>query len=383
MKTAAFAAALALAFPFASCRSDDPVEARKAAVRKLYESGSAKIAVANSFEANKSKMWEGVLLAKERIEEEGLCPVSLEIVRCEDGGTTVSGTQKAYEIASDDEVCAVVGHGYSDITLPCSQIYQYHGILLFNFISTIHTLTDRNNPLIFSNMPNDATFGGAIARLCERNGYKRVFIYDQENASGTSLSNAFELNCNKYGISVANRESYESSTEAQEFSRHIRRWKNNFVFDAIFVAGRMPSIRTIIGEIRANGLDCPVVGADPFDDPLLAGALDQSENGRLFAVSNYDEQSENPEFVKFIESFREKFGEEPDQEALQAYDAVMVLAKAIGKARSAVPGEIAAALRSGTWNEAAGPYRFQQDGDSTGRRLTAKVFQDGRFVNIK
>ena len=373
---------LAAGLLLASCKSDDPVKERQKAIEKLYKDGSVKIAVTNSFDQNLSKMWEGALLAQEKINKSGKLPVKLELVKFNDGGDTVKGMMTAYEIASNDDICAVIGHGYSDLSLSCSLIYQYYGLLTFNYISTIHTLTERNNPLIFSNMPNDTKFGEEISKICEEKGYSSVIIYYLENSAGTSLSNAFEINCSKRGITIVNRDSYDSTAASFEFERTIKRWKNNFMFDAVFLAGRMPEIPEIISILRKNGINCPVLGADPFDDPLLTEQLGPEENGRIFAVSNYDAESKHPAFKEFYSDFEKKYGEAPDQEALQAYDAVMVLAGAIEKAGGANPTEIAQILRQQKWAEAAGPYSFDKNGALQKRGLTQKVFTDGQFVKI-
>lgn len=365
-----------------SCNNDDPIKLRQKAVRRLYKHGSVKIAVANSFDENQTKMWDGILLAQEKIEKENLCPVKIELIKCEDGGNAILGATKAYEIAADKQICAVIGHGYSDISLSNSLIYQYFGILHFNFISTIHTLTERNNPFVFSNMPTDIDFGDAAAELCERNGYKKVLIYYLENISGTSLSNRFELGCNKRGISIATRESYDVTTSPQDIERSIKRWKNNFAFDSVFLAGRMPGIKTVLDIARQNGVNVPFVGADPFDDPAFASQISFDEKGRLFCVSNYDEITHNDMFNAFNTTFREKFGYEADIEAAQAYDALIVLAKAIAKAGSAVPADISTALYNTTWDECVGPYIFQGNGAIYAHELTFKVFNDGKFSEL-
>ena len=367
---------------FSSCDDDDPVKERRSAVNRLYNKGTVKIAVANSFVQNQSKMWEGAILAQEKINSEALMPAKMELVKFDDGGTTIKGMTMAYQITSDDEICAVVGHGYSDISLRCSLIYQYYGILMFNFISTIHSLTERNNPLIFSNMPSDSDFADEISRICEQKGLKNIIIYYLENTSGISLSNAFEINCSKRGINIISRDSFDMTTSQQEFDRMAARWKTNFMFDSIFLAGRMPLIQQVISTVRENGINCPIVGSDPFDDPILADNLPESENGKIFAVSNFDIDCDNPKFVEFYSSFEEKFGVEPDQEALQAYDALMVLAGAIKKAGSADPGEIAHSLHQGFWTEAAGSYTFSNTGAVQYRKLTPKVFKDRKFVKL-
>lgn len=378
-----FVAFIFLGVLFSSCDDDDPVKARRVAVNKLYGKGTVRIAIANSFVQNQSKMWEGAVLAQEKINSSGMLPVKMELVKFDDGGTTVKGMTTAYQITSDNGICAVVGHGYSDISLRCSLIYQYYGVLMFNFISTAHALTERNNPLIFSNMPCDNDFADEISRVCEQNGFKNIIIYYLENTSGISLSNAFEISCSKRGISIVSRDSFDMTTSQQEYDRMATRWKNNFMFDAIFLAGRMPLIQQVITTARNNGITCPIIGSDPFDDPALANNLLESENGKIFAVSNFDADSDNPRFREFYYSYKTRFGTEPDQEALQVYDALMVLAGAIQKAESADPAEIARSLHQGIWSEAAGSYIFTSTGAVQYRKLTPKVFQDGKFVKIK
>lgn len=368
---------------FVSCSSDDPVAVRKAAVKNLYKHGTVKIAIANSFAHNQTKMWEAAVLAQEKINSEKLMPAKLELFRADDGGTPISGMKKAYEIAFNDDYCAVIGHGYSDISLPCSLIYQYYGLLTFNYISTAHEITERENPFLFSNMPDDNDYGDAIAELCDKNNYKNLLIYYLENTSGTSISNAVELSCNNYGINIVNRESFDLTSTTKSIDRSVKRWKNNFMFDAVFIAGRMPILQDIISIMRENGLDCPIVGADPFDDPLLTQNLTEAENGRIFAFSNYSKESKNPNFNEFYYAFKAKYNVEPDQEALQVYDALFVLAEAISIADSAVPADLAAILHKKLWNEAAGPYTFDSAGAIRGRRLTAKVFKDGEFVEFE
>ena len=151
--------------PLVSCSSDDPVKVRNSAVKKLYRHGTVKVAVVNSLEQNPTEMWNAALLAQEKINEEKIMKAKLELVKFDDGGTITAGTKTAYEIAADNDFCAVVGHGFSDISLPCSLIYQFYGLLNFNFISTVHELTERNNPYLVSNMPDDNDFGNEVARL--------------------------------------------------------------------------------------------------------------------------------------------------------------------------------------------------------------------------
>ena len=210
-----------------SCSSDDPIKNRNSAIKKLYSEGVVKIAAANSFSINTAQMWEGLELARDKIERENLCPAKIELQKIDDGGDPISGINKAHEIASQNGVSVVIGHAFSDITLPCSLIYQYYGILTMNFISTADNLTARNNPILFSNIPNDEEFGRNLANVFAAKGFKNIIIYYMDNNPGVSMSNSLELYCNKQGINIVNRESFDMSIQSVEIDRTIKRWKNN------------------------------------------------------------------------------------------------------------------------------------------------------------
>ena len=73
----------------------------------------------------------------------------VSLVEVIDNPTPSSGMRHAYEIASDNEIAAVISYTISDIAIPNSLIYQCYGLLMFNIISTSPKLRRGNNPLYF------------------------------------------------------------------------------------------------------------------------------------------------------------------------------------------------------------------------------------------
>lgn len=355
---------------FFSCSSDDPVKRRQLSVSKLYSKGSVKIAVEQSNEVENHQLMNALHLAQKTIMEEKICPVEIELVEVIDNPTPSSGMRHAYEIASDDQVAAVISYTISDIAIPNSLIYQYYGLLMFNIISTSPKLTRGNNPLYFSNMPDDTVIAGKAAELCSKKGFNKILIYSLDSDYGMGLANSFEMNCVVNDITVVDRQAYSENSTEGEHIKNISRWKEMLSFDAIFLAGQMPEVQTIYRLIRENGIDCPVVGGDTFDGPDFISSLKAADEGKVFAVSNFDEESENPAARKFYNAYKMEYNEEPGQDALQAYDALIVLAKAIASGESALPAKLAEKLK-----ETSGII----DGDS----LEAKVYSEGRFKRIR
>ena len=68
--------------------------------------------------------------------------------------------------------------------------------------------------------------------------------------------------------------------------------------------------------------------------------------------------------------YKKEYNEEPGQDALQAYDALIVLAKAIARGDSAVPAILAENLK-------------QTDGIINDDSLKAKVYSEGKLKTIR
>lgn len=364
-----------------SCSSDDPVIKREHAIAKLYEKqNTVKIAVANSYEKNISSEWNAALLAKEVIEENGILDKKIELIKVDDGADAIKGQKAAYQIASDNEICTVIGHGYSDISIPASIIYQYYGIFMFNTSSTAPKLTMSNNSLLVRNISNDNFFGKAAAELCAEQGYSRVIIYYLNKAASNSLANSFEFNAIGKKITIVTRDSYELTTPDEDFPEVFEKWKSNFLFDAVLLAGTNPILGTIVSQMRSNGIDCPIIGAESFEDKVFTDTLSSKDDGKIFAVSNFDIHSEEPAFKDFYKQYVEKYETDPDYEAVNIYDALMVIAKSIKQAESADPKKFVPIIRQTYWCEAAGPYTIDASGDVKNRKVYKKVFKNGEFV---
>jgi len=85
----------------------------------------------------------------------------------------------------------------------------------------------------------------------------------------------------------------------------------------------------IAKQLRAQGIDCPIVGADGWDG-LTDNAQSEVLNG--FYSNHYAADSTDPAVVKYVTNFKAKFGKEPTSFAALAYDSVYMLKDAIVKA---------------------------------------------------
>ncbi|MCR5724418.1 MAG: ABC transporter substrate-binding protein [Treponema sp.] len=388
MKKIAFIAACVLTFAsFTSCsQGDNPVKVREAAVTKLLKKEHRiKIAIAGPWAQNRDGLLNGFTLACDEVNAAGgVLGAQIELLPFDDNYTLDTGGRVAYQIASDNQICAVIGHVASAISISNSLIYHYYGILQFSPLSTTNVLTQQGFPYVLRNIPADRAFAERAAQFCIRQGWNRIMVYHVNSTYGAELSDTFELYCNEGGIIVPDRVSYENSYGVRDYSEVVKKWKEGYHFDAVFVAGILPQVGEIVSVFRASGLTEPIIGSVEFDEEKFFSIADNKAETDTYCVSLFNENEQNEAFLRFRKAFIDRYGHDVDYEALQGYDALKVLASAIEKAGSVKACDIAQALHAEeVWDEGSGPYRFDKNGDIQDRKLVIKKSIDGVFKVIE
>lgn len=376
-----FALILILALLASCVRSDNNEYKRnKAAERLLKKEHRIKIAAAGPWESRYNLLKEGIDLALEEVNGAGgVLGAQIELIPFEDQNMLFTGGLTAYQLVSDPQICAVIGHSSSSISISNSLIYHFYGLLMFSPYSTNPLLTKQGLPYVFRNIPDDDATAHKAAQFCEKMGWNKILVYYLNSSYGTGLANAFEIQSGN----VLDRVSYETSYTKAAHTTVAQNWINNYEFDAIFLAGLWPNTADVVAAFREAGINVPIIDGGEFDDPAFFQTAGTRNEENIYTVSPYNENSEKPAYIAFKNAFRAKYGKEPDIAALQGYDALKVLTKAIGNAKSVKASDIAKALRAERWNEGAGPYRFDENGNITNYTLHVKKPQNRAFKVIE
>lgn len=366
----------------ASCARSDNQEVmrNKATAHLLKKEHRIKIAAAGTWENKYNLLEEGLNLALEEINSAGgVLGAKVELIYFDDQRMLFTGGLAAYEIASDPQICAVIGHTSSSISISNSLIYHFYGLPMFSPYSTNPALTKQGLPYVFRNIPDDDATAKKAAQFCEKMGWHRILVYYLNTSYGTGLANAFELQSGN----VLDRVSYEAAYGKAEHAAVAQNWKENYEFDAIFIAGLWPDTADIVSVFRENGIDVPFIDGGEFDDPDFFRTPATRKEENVYTITPYNENSDNPVFRSFLNAFRAKYGKDPDIAAQHGYDALKVLTKAMENAKSVRAADVAKALRAERWNEGAGLYRFDANGNITNFTLFVKKPVQGAFRVIE
>ncbi len=167
---------------------------------------------------------------------------------------------------------------------------------------------------------------------------------DYSASQGDYFISAFEA----YGGEVVGEDTFVQGSGA-DFSGQLQRLQDlEAEPDMIFIASYVPDVGALIREIRALGIETPIVGGDAYDTTELYEVLgEEFGNDVYFSTHSWMGEETGEAMVSFIEAYEEEFDAAPDNSFIAlGYDAMMIAAMAIEEAGTTEGDAVAEAMRS-------------------------------------
>lgn len=316
----------------------------------------------------------GAELAVERVNAEGgVLGKKLRVIVEDSGGRPQSALDVAKKLITVDKVPVVIGEYSSGITIPIAQYTLQEGRVHLNSGSSSGRLRSIGNGA-FSVIGLDNVTTEFAANDVLEQGWKKAALIVPNNAYGQGVQEQFKKAYEKAGGKVVASILY---TEAQtsyrrELQQLERAQPDVFVYTAY---GKEAAI--INRESFELGLNKkPWYGI--YLQMCVADTPPEIAKGQI----GMDVNQIGPNGKFYEDAYRKKYNE-PFKSAFSgyAYDAVVMAAAAINKAKSAEPSKIRDALWEigKSFEGATGPIVFDQDGQRS-KQPYVRVRFDGSVV---
>ncbi len=261
---------------------------------------------------------------------------------CEDDEGDPAKSVNAYKkLVTSDEVSIIIGSLTSGCTIAITQQAQANGVLQIAPAATAVAVTDAGN-YIFRTCYTDPFQGRVGGKFAAVNlGAKTAAVlYDIGNDYSVGLRDNFIEEFTKRGGAVVANESY--ITNDKDFNAQLTKIKSTNP-EVVYLPDYYGTVALIAKQLRAQGITCPIVGADGWDG-LTENAGDEVLGG--YYSNHYAEDSTDEKVQKFVGAFKAKFGKAPNAFAALGYDSVYMLKTSIEKAGSADAEKVREALES-------------------------------------
>jgi branched-chain amino acid transport system substrate-binding protein len=307
---------------------------------------------------------------------------TLKVEAKDDEGKPDVGKNAATAFAGEPTVAGVVGNLNSSVAQSTQPVFSTAKIVQVSPANTNPSLTQganfatapvRTYPTYFRTCTTDAVQGPFAARYLFKLGIKKVATVHDKLTYGQGLVEAFSQEFKKLGGTITAAETI--NPDDSNFQAVISKVKPTGP-QAVYYGGQYPQAGPLSQQMKAAGLNVPLMGGDGIYDPkfiVLAGA---TANGDL-ATSVGAPTDSLPAGKKFLADYAAAGYKEPSGAyGAYSYDAANAIinalkvslkdAKDVASARQATID----ALGKVSFEGITGKVAFDKFGDSTSRVLT-------------
>ena len=277
---------------------------------------------------------QGVQLAVDEINDSKLLGKAKLKLVVKDDGSTPEGAKAAFlSLINQDKVIAILGPTLSGSAKASDPIAQNARVVVLGVSNTASGITEMGDFVFRDSLPESVVQPHTVKAAKERLGIKRVaIIYTDGDVFSISSQDAFKTAFLDEGVEVVAVRSIPEG--AADIRRQLDDIKAMNV-DAIVITSLVEDVVQVMKQARQIGIPDRVVfiGGNNFNTPRLAELAGPVAEGAISGAAWHAGEA-TPGNQAFVLAYRQRYGEDPDQFAAQAYTGVYLLAKAIKDAKS-------------------------------------------------
>ena len=322
-------------------------------------------------------MQRGFELAREEINNSGqLGDAKITFITEDDRGTVEDAVEAYNKLIHQGGVFVILGPANSSQVREAFPIAQQNRVVAISSLSSASGLSAIGDFNFRISLTTDVLVPTGIRITQEKLRYTKVgTIYDDTDLYSTDSNKGVRQALTANSVEILTTETYQ--TGEIDFSTQLTRIKETSP-DAIFISALAPEMI----EIMIQGRQLRIPTSVPFIVPDLTGdevaAAGDAAEGAI-AFTSWTSTADTQGNQAFVQSYRAKYGAEPNPWAAQSYAALYILVEAIANAQSADATAIRDALANiKDFDTVLGQFSFNTVGDAVYDLMVLTV-QNGNF----
>lgn len=322
---------------------------------------------------------KGVQLARKLYPE--ILGKKVELVIADNKSDKVEAATAAAKLVEQDKVNAIIGSWGSSLSMAAGDIVKNAQIPAVG-ASCTNPLVTQGNDFYYRVCFLD-TFQATVMANYAYNvlGAKKIALLQEvSNDYSVGLTTFFTEEFKKLtGDEDCIVELQKYNTGDTDFSAQLQNIKSKNP-DAIFAPGNFTEAAMAIKQGKDLGITAPFLGTDTWETPAFIEVGGAAVEDVIFSTFFDADKPINEESTKFVEAYREEYGEDPAAVSALSYDAYLVILDAIERANSDDPVKIKEEIAKTTsFPGAAGSITLDENGDAI-KDAVLKTVKDGKFT---
>ena len=330
----------------------------------------------------------GALLAIDEANTQGgVGGYKIEVLLLDDGTATAGqyepaqAATNARKMVADKNVVAAIGPQKSGSGKAMSPILSQGDLATVTPSSTNPDITDpkfagqyrpKGKPIYFRTVTTDAYQGPNMANYyADVLKVKSVYVLDDSGAYGVGIADTFQAQAEKRGIKVLGRD--QLNPKETDYTTTLTKIKSlnpgALYYGGVGQAGvkLVKQSYDVVPKMIKGG------GDGVYSAEILRGAGFPAAEGWYATIAAPD-ILENPEAVPVIERFAKKYGQQPENYSITAYDAALVILDAVKRVaasgKEVTRDAVRDAIQSAHVNTLQGEITFDENGDLRNREIS-------------
>jgi branched-chain amino acid transport system substrate-binding protein len=274
----------------------------------------------------------GIKLAQDEINASHvLGNIRLEVIVDDDGSNREQAATVFHRFIENSHVLAIMGPTLSDTALSVDPMAQQAGVPVLAISNASSGITEIGD-FIFRDCLSESQLTPAIidALRSHINLHSAALLYSDTDPNRAG-SHGFKAGLQGLGIRITSEQTF--TRDQTDFSLQLEEISASLP-DALFVSAPSSAAGPILIQARQHGLSkLPIVGSNAFNSNMVLRSAGDAAEG-LIVGSSWSAEKTSARNQQFMQSYRTRYGVEPDQLAAQAYTGVYILATALQDAHT-------------------------------------------------
>src|SRR5271167_2371556 len=341
---------------------------------------------------------DGALLAIDEANAQGgVAGYKIEVLLLDDGTASAGqydpaqAATNARKMVADTSVVAAIGPQMSGSGKAMSPILSQGNLAIITPSSTNPDITDpkfagqyrpAGKAIYFRTVTTDAFQGPNQANyFADTLKVKSVYVLDDSGAYGVGLADAFEAQAKKRGINVLGRD--QLNPKEADYTTTLTKIKA-LNPDALYYGGVAQAGVKVVKQAYDIVPDIIKSGGDGvYGAAILTGAGFPASQG-WYATTASPNMVENPDAAPMIERFVKKYGKQPENYSITAYDATLVILDAVKRVaasgKEVTRDEVRDAIQAAHVKTLQGEITFDDNGDLQNRVISVfRIVKDDKY----
>jgi branched-chain amino acid transport system substrate-binding protein len=322
----------------------------------------------------------GVRMAIEDLNAKGVTiggkKVKFEIAAEDDAADPKQGTAAAQKLC-DAKVSAVVGHLNSGTTIPASKVYNDCGIAHVTGAATNPNLTKPGYKTTFRIIANDNALGAGLAfYAADTLKLKKVAIIDDRTAYGQGVAEIFKKTALSKGIQVVDEQF--TNDKAVDFMAILTAIKAKAP-DGVFFGGMDTQGGPMLRQMEQLGMNVKFFGGDGICTEKiieLSGKTHLLDN--VVCAEGGASLGKMPGGTAWKAKYDAKYPGQFQVYSPYTYDATMLIADAMVRAKSTDAKAVAAELPKSNYKGVTATIAFEPNGELKNPAMTLYTYKGGK-----